>query len=300
MKRSGARFEKESGLADKTTLSLQKKLTTLLEKRKVEGFDIKLQKDKILLTLPTHMDTDACDKLTKAIMEIQGSEHIKITSLNQPKTVMTDSQVEEEFGRLVGRYIPKEKNVSGSVRDGVMTVYGTVSSAHARDAVLDIAKEMPSVKKVVDATKLPEAKGDVELSNLVMLELGHEPNINVFHLQVMARNGIAFITGNARDDKSVKLTTDVVSKVPGVKTVENAIKMHGEGLSEDDKLRDAILVELLRTPNVRARDIKVIVVHGHVFLRGYAATTKEIVAAEALVSGMKGVKKVYMELEPRL
>lgn len=299
-KRSGGRFDKESGVADKTTQSLQKKLTTLLEKRKIEGFETKLQKGKIILTLPTHFEADELDKLTKAIMEIPGSENIKISSDAGPKKMMTDGQIEDEFGRLVGRYIPKEKNVSGSVRDGVMTVYGTVSSAHARDALLDIAKEMPSVKKVVDATKLPEAKGDVELSNLVMLELGHEPNINVFHLQVMARNGIAFITGNARDDKSVKLTTDVVSKVPGVKTVENAIKMHGEGLSEDDKLRDAILVELLRTPNVRARDIKVTVVHGHVFLRGYAATTKEIVAAESLVSGMKGVKKVYMELEPRL
>ena len=299
-KRSGARYDKQSGLTDKTTQSLQKKLTTLLEKRKIEGYDVKLQKDKILLTLPTHLEQEACDKLTKAVMEIPGSENIKIKTQSGPKTMMTDTQTEDEFSRLVGRYIPKEKGISGSVRDGVLTVYGTVTSAHARDAAIDIAKDMASVKKVVDATKIPEAKGDVELANAVMLELGHEPNVNVFHLQVMARNGYVFLTGNARDDKSLKLTQDIVSKVPGVKSVENGIKMHTDGLTDDDKLRDSVLVELLRSPNVRARDIKVTAIHGHIFLRGYAASTKEIIAAEAMVSSMKGVKKVYMELEPRL
>ncbi len=65
-------------------------------------------------------------------------------------------------------------------------------------------------------------------------------------------------------------------------------------------MRDKIFDSLIRSPSVRARDIKLAVVHGNVFLRGYAASTKEIIAAESMVSSMPGVKKVYMELEPRL
>lgn len=144
------------------------------------------------------------------------------------------------------------------------------------------------------------AKSDIDLANSVMLELGNEAGISVYHLQVMARGGNVFVTGNAKDDKSVKLATDVISKVSGVKSVENAIRIPGETITTDDKLRDKIFDSLIRSSSVRARDIKVAVVHGNVFLRGYAASTKEIIAAESMVSSMPGVKKVYMELEPRL
>lgn len=52
--------------------------------------------------------------------------------------------------------------------------------------------------------------------------------------------------------------------------------------------------------DVRARDIKTTVIGGNVFLRGYVKTTKEMIAAEALVSQIDGVDRVYMELEPRV
>ncbi|NLI40411.1 MAG: BON domain-containing protein [Caldisericales bacterium] len=286
--------------ATKTAQSLLKKLSTLLEKRKIVDYSVKLQKNKVLLVLPTMLEEEKREKLVQAIMELQGSENIKIQDQKGPARLLSDEDIEDQFRISLQKYIPKETKVSGSVKDGVMTVYGTTTSAYAREAILDLAKETPGVKKVVDQTRLPMAKSDIDLANSVMLELGNEAGISVFHLQVMARNGNVFVTGNAKDDKSVKLATDVVSKVPGVKSVENAIRIPGETITADDKLRDKIFDSLVRSPSVRARDIKVAVVHGNVFLRGYAASTKEIIAAESMVSSMPGVKKVYMELEPRL
>ena len=215
--------------ATKTAQSLLKKLSTLLEKRKIVDYSVKLQKNKVLLVLPTMLEEEKREKLVQAIMELQGSENIKIQDQKGPARLLSDEDIEDQFRISLQKYIPKETKVSGSVKDGVMTVYGTTTSAYAREAILDLAKE-----------------------------------------------------------------------TPGVKSVENAIRIPGETITADDKLRDKIFDSLVRSPSVRARDIKVAVVHGNVFLRGYAASTKEIIAAESMVSSMPGVKKVYMELEPRL
>ena len=286
--------------ANKTTQSLIKKVTTMLEKRKIEGYGFTINRGQIKLTLP-HIDEDAKIKLKAAIKEIPGFEKITIEDIKTDKgKINSDEDIEEHFNALLSKYLPKETKISGASKDGVLKIYGTASSVHAKEAILDLARESNGIKKIVDQMRLPSAKSDIDLANHVMLELGNDKTFSAYHLQVMARNGIVFITGNAKDEKSLKLASEIVSKVHGVKSVENAIRLQGEGQTKDDNLRDYVIDAILKAPNIRARDIKVTVVHAHVFLRGYAATTKEIIAAESLVSNISGVKKVFMELEPSL
>ncbi len=284
----------------KTLLSLAKKIETLLEKRKIEGSTVTAAKDKVELKLPLDLEDAKLEKLMTAIKEVPGSDKVVIINAKGPAAIVSDDIIDADFADRLSKYLPKEVQVSGSAKDGVLTLHGTATSAFARQAVVDLAKDTGGVKKIIDIMKVPQVGSDVDISNSVMLELGHEPAISVYHLQVATRNGIVYMTGNAKDEKSVKLAAKAVSKVPGVRQVENGIRLQGAGLNADDKLRDQIIDTLVKSSDVRARDIKVTVVNSAVFLRGYAATTKEIIAAEAIVSSMMGVKKVFMELEPRL
>lgn len=274
-----------------------KKLTDLLEKRNITGFTVKASGNTVKLTLPLIEDRDR-EKLLASIKEIPSSEMIKLEKTG--KTLVGDEEIEDSFREMLVKYLPNEKKVSGSAKGGNLSVFGTASSIHARDAILDLAKESMGVKKVLDQMRVPQAKSDIDLANSVMLALGNDKKIMIWHLQVVVKSGMVFVTGNAKDKESIKLSSEIIQKVPGVKTVENGVRLQSEGVNPDDELKIKIIEELKKSKDVRARDINPVTINGSVFLKGYAATTKEIIAAEALVSKIKGVKKVYMELEPKL
>lgn len=274
-----------------------RKLTELLEKRKLEGFSVRESGNTILLALPL-MDEKEKSKVMNELQSIPGWGVIKLEK--SAKTTVSDEEIEDAFREMLLRYMPNETKVSGSSKGGNLSIFGTASSVHARDAIIDLGKECMGVKKVLDQMRVPQARSDIDLANAAMLALGNESKIQIWHLQVVVKSGKVFLTGNAKDKGSIKIASDMILRVPGVKGVENGIRLQSEGVNPDDELKVRIIDEIRKSKDVRARDINPVVVNGHVFLKGYAATTKEIIAAEALVSKIKGVKKVYMELEPKL
>jgi osmotically-inducible protein OsmY len=274
-----------------------RKLVDMLEKRKLEGFSVKESGNIIKLALPM-MDEKEKGKLLNDLQSIPGWGAIKLEK--STKTTVSDEDIEDAFRDILSRYMPNEAKVSGSSRGGNLSIFGTASSVHARDAILDLGRECAGVKKVLDQMRVPQAKSDIDLANAVMLTLGNEKKIQIWHLQVVVKTGKVFLTGNAKDKASIKLASETIQKVPGVKGVENGIRLQSEGVNPDDELKIRIIDEIKKSKDVRARDINPVVVNGHVFLKGFAATTKEIIAAEALVSRTRGVKKVFMELEPKL
>ncbi len=274
-----------------------RKLTELLEKRKLEGFSVRESGNTIRLALPL-MDEKEKSKVMNELQSIPGWGAIKLEK--SAKTTVSDEEIEDAFREMLLRYMPNETKVSGSSKGGNLSIFGTASSVHARDAIIDLGKECMGVKKVLDQMRVPQARSDIDLANASMLALGNESKIQIWHLQVVVKSGKVFLTGNAKDKGSIKIASDMILRVPGVKGVENGIRLQSEGVNPDDELKVRIIDEIRKSKDVRARDINPVVVNGHVFLKGYAATTKEIIAAEALVSKIKGVKKVYMELEPKL
>ncbi len=274
-----------------------RKLTELLEKRKLEGFSVRESGNTIRLALPL-MDEKEKSKVMNELQSIPGWGAIKLEK--SAKTTVSDEEIEDAFREMLLRYMPNETKVSGSSKGGNLSIFGTASSVHARDAIIDLGKECMGVKKVLDQMRVPQARSDIDLANAAMLALGNESKIQIWHLQVVVKSGKVFLTGNAKDKGSIKIASDMILRVPGVKGVENGIRLQSEGVNPDDELKVRIIDEIRKSKDVRARDINPVVVNGHVFLKGYAATTKEIIAAEAIVSKIKGVKKVYMELEPKL
>lgn len=274
-----------------------RKLTELLEKRKLEGFSVRESGNTIMLALPL-MDDKEKSKIMNELQSIPGWGAIKLEK--SAKKTVSDEEIEDAFRDMLARYMPNEGKVSGSSKGGNLSIFGTASSVHARDAIIDLGKECMGVKKVLDQMRVPQARSDIDLANAAMLALGNESKIQIWHLQVVVKSGKVFLTGNAKDRNSIKIAPELILKVPGVKGVENGIRLQSDGVNPDDELKVKIIDEIRKSKDVRARDINPVVVNGHVFLKGYAATTKEIIAAEALVSKIRGVKKVYMELEPKL
>lgn len=274
-----------------------RKLTELLEKRKLEGFSVRESGNTIMLALPL-MDDKEKSKIMNELQSIPGWGAIKLEK--SAKKTVSDEEIEDAFRDMLSRYMPNETKVSGSSKGGNLSIFGTASSVHARDAIIDLGKECMGVKKVLDQMRVPQARSDIDLANAAMLALGNESKIQIWHLQVVVKSGRVFLTGNAKDKNSIKIASELILKVPGVKGVENGIRLQSDGVNPDDELKVKIIDEIRKSKDVRARDINPVVVNGHVFLKGYAATTKEIIAAEALVSKIRGVKKVYMELEPKL
>lgn len=278
-----------------------RKVTTTLEKRKIVGYSVTLMAGRVIVTLPDDLEDTRRETLISAIFGTRHSELIDIgDGERRTKNALDDDEIQEHFSDLIQRYLPKEKKISGIAESGTLTLIGRISNARAKEAVLDLAQQTPGVSRIIDKMRIPFTVGDVDLANAVIYDLGNNRNIKVYHLQVFAKSGHVFLSGNTSEQDSIALAEKLAGKVAGVKSVTCSIRLHGTGETEDDKLEKAVCSEIKKSTGIRARDINVAVIGCHVFLRGYAKDTGEIISAEKLVSSIPGVKKVYMELEPRL
>jgi len=286
---------------NRTARQVARRLTTLLEKRKIEGYSVTLKDGTVIVELPTVLEDAPRKTLIDAIDQLRDSGLIEIKGeTTGAKRAIEDDDIAELFAESLAKFLPKETSISGISDGGVITIVGKISNAHAREAAIDLAKETPGVKKVIDKMRIPVQIRDIDLANAVIFDLSANAKIKIYHLQVFAKNGTVFLSGNAADESSTKDASDVASSVYGVKQVVNGIRLHGDSENNDDKLKKIIEKGIKDSKDVRARDIKTTVIGGNVFLRGYVKTTKEMIAAEALVSQIDGVDRVYMELEPRV
>ena len=286
---------------NRTARQVARRVTTTLEKRKIEGYSVTLTAGKVIVGLPDDLEGSKRETVIDAITQIRQSELIEFKGENRrTKNALDDDEIQEHYVDLLGKYLPKESKISGIADNGTLTLIGRISNAHAKEAALDLAKRTPGVSRVIDKLSIPYTIGDIDLSNSVVFDLGANRQIKVYHLQIFVKSGHVYMSGNASDQKSIDLAEKTAEKVLGVKSVINAIRLHGKGETADDKLVKMIEVEIDSSKNVRARDVTVTVIGGCVFLRGYAKSTAEIIAAEELVTGVTGVKRVFMELEPRV
>ncbi len=278
-----------------------RRVTTTLEKRKIEGYSVTLVAGKVIVGLPDDLEGTKKETLIDAILQTRQSELIEFKGEKiRTKNALDDDEVQEHFAELLSKYLPKETKLSGIAESGTLTLVGKVSNAHAKEAAVDLANRTQGVSKVIDNLRIPYSVGDIDLANSVIFELGSNRDIKVYHLQVFAKSGHIFLSGNAGDKNSITLAENTAEKVSGVKSVSNGIRLHGEGENSDDLLTKKIEAEIKKSQDVRARDVKVTAIDGYVFLKGYAKNTAEIIAAESLVSKINGVKRLYMELEPRV
>jgi osmotically-inducible protein OsmY len=104
----------------------------------------------------------------------------------------------------------------------VATISGNVLTASIRDAVMQTAARVPSVKKVID-----QVANDVEIERTIAWKLANEPVLkNSWPSITIARYlGTVTLYGKVETDETRQAALDLATRVPGVREVIDELQL---------------------------------------------------------------------------
>lgn len=113
-------------------------------------------------------------------------------------------------------------------------------------------------------------------------------------IQTASKNGVVTLTGTVADASHSSLAENTVESLPGVKSVDNQLKVNGESLAErsDGWIGAKVKTTLLFHRNVRATKTDVNVADGVVTLSGEASSLAQKELTTEYAQDVEGVKSV--------
>lgn len=194
---------------------------------------------------------------------------------------------DEEIKEAIKRVLFKDPrvislNIGGEVRDGVVTLTGTVDSLKAKNTAKEITRNIAGVAAVKNQLKvrpgiLPSYSTVVERVQDV---LSADPTTRHLDIRVEAQNNKIYLFGTVNTLYEKQQVKNVVSQVPGVVTVVNKLNVVPQRLPvEDDKLREKVETELIFSVFVHSPEISVDAKNNVVYLTGTVHNRQEASAA---------------------
>ena len=118
-------------------------------------------------------------------------------------------------------------------------------------------------------------------------------------IKIESKNGAVALTGTVADSSHKSLDQDTVENLPGVKSVDNQLKIKGESPAEhsDGWVATKVKTALLFHRNVRATKTDVNVKDGIVTLSGEASSLAQKELTTEYAKDVEGVKEVNNEMK---
>ena len=117
------------------------------------------------------------------------------------------------------------------------------------------------------------------------------------HISISSKDGVVTLDGSVLNDSHKPMAQDVAEALPGVKSVENRIKVSGAPAENSDKwLSMRVKTALLYHRSVNGHKTEVHVKDGHVTLKGEAANQAQKELTTETVKDVVGVKGVDNEM----
>ena len=188
----------------------------------------------------------------------------------------------------------RDEEIAVAVKDGVVTLGGTVDSYAAKYRAARAAERVGGVKAVADdlEVKLPGAsqRSDTELAHQVVQALAWHIHVPEDRVKARVTNGWVTLDGEVEWDYQRKAAFRAVRDLTGVRGVSNGIVLKPKASSLDVSAR--IKEALRRQAELDAARIEVEAHDGTVTLRGAVHSWAERRQAENAAWAAPGVTRV--------
>jgi hyperosmotically inducible protein len=217
----------------------------------------------------------------------------------------TDDRIESAFKKSYAyqTYL-KDEHIKISSNDGAVTLSGDVFNDTHKPMAQDVAEALPGVRSVDNRIELKgeqaTANSDTWISLKVKGALVYHRNVNAHKTEVVVKDGIVTLKGEAASQAQKELTTEFAKDVTGVKSVNNEMTVaanpeKAETIGEtidDASITAQVKGSLLSHRSTSVLNTKVTTTGGIVTLGGNARNVAEKDLVTKLVIDIDGVKSV--------
>ncbi len=217
----------------------------------------------------------------------------------------TDSQIEDAAKASYNYRTVLENHVRVSVKDGIVTLKGTVPDSDERALAEDTVNNLPGVMGVVNKIKVesePAEHSDAWIALKIRTQLLVRANVSATATKVDVINGAVTLTGTVDNAAQKDLTEAYVKDIEGVKSVSNDLVIkspasdgsdHTVGETIDDaSITSQVKYALLSHRSTSALKTKVTTKNGVVMISGDANSDAEKDLVSKLASSVRGVQSV--------
>jgi osmotically-inducible protein OsmY len=203
--------------------------------------------------------------------------------------------------------------VGSAVKDGRVTLTGTVGSAVSRSRAFEDAwvvgvtfvddsrvRVEPWAREEAQRKLKYAMRSDGEIKQAVRAALGLDPRVAAFSPDVSVESGIVILGGTVGNLKAKASAEQDVKNTVGVLGIENLLKVRPKGESTDAEMTEQLKAVLLWNPLLDSSAIDVRVIDHVVHLSGTVASSLQRAEAQEVASRTKGVFSVlnHLKLEP--
>jgi len=222
----------------------------------------------------------------------------------------SDDRIETAFRQsYVSKTYLKDDAVRLSVKDGIITLTGTVEDDAHKALAQETAANLPGVTKVDNqlATKAEATtiSADAWIVRKLRLALVFHRNVSASGTTITAKDGIVTLTGEAASSAQRDLTGEYAKDIDGVKGVKNEMTIaklpEAATRTAAEMVDDASIAAQVKTAfatyrSTSALKTAVTVRDGEVDLTGIASNAAEKALVTKLVEDIHGVKSVKNQM----
>jgi osmotically-inducible protein OsmY len=223
----------------------------------------------------------------------------------------TDDKIVSSFEKTyVYRTYLKDDAIKLQVKDGVVTLTGTVAEESDKSLAQETVAGLPAVTRVdnqltVKGEAAPE-HSDMWIGSKVKLALLFHRNVSASKTTVEVKDGVVTLKGEAANTAQKDLTTEYAKDIDGVKQVRNDMTVatnpaEPAGRTVGEKIDDAsitaqVKLALLTHRSTSALKTGVATREGEVTLTGTAKNAAEKSLVSKLVEDINGVTGVSNQM----
>lgn len=277
-----------------------------------EDLDVQVQVQNGQVTLSGEVDSHQEQELAetvvkgvKGVVALHDSINVDFALDRSARDIKTDVL---SALRWDTRIDPELINIS--VEDNVVSLSGTVGSAHEK--TLALQKSWVAGVKSVDAGELEVKswkKGDIQqvgtqvevtdsnVESAIRAALEVAPRVKAGSIGIEVVNGHVTLAGTVDNLKASRSAAQVARNTRGVRSVSNAIKVGPVVDITDEKIMKETRSAIVRDPYLEQEDINVAVKDGIVELSGTAATYFEKWETGDIAAKVDGVLEIENKID---
>ena len=290
-------------------------LAALLQDPATESYQVTVAVQDAFATLTGSVGSYSEKQLAARIAEgVKGVKEVDNNVTINYLATRTDAEMAADVkARLQWDVWMNGSLIQSAVKDGIVTLKGTIGSAISEDRAVDDAwvsgvasvdrsglKVDPKAHHVEHQAFTDATRSDSDIKLAVQASLHLDPRISAFTPDVTVEGGVVILGGNVGNLKAKTSAEQDAINVVGVGGVDNFLKVRPNGRPNDAEMEKELKAALYWDPLIDSSTITVAVVNRTAYLSGGVESSFQRSEAQDVASRTKGVLLIHdhLKVEP--